>query len=191
MNAKNKTDYPETGVKYAVDRAEETARAKSLVRQYVNFLRLFGFNPQHYRVDYTILKAVVKRYLMDVERLHHFHDITRIDSHKIADYLTYWLCKLRPIVVDKPQAYCETTHPAKHLRHAFFINEVFAICVGIGRINAKRGDNGGVTMPTKLFDSLAYELKYRPTSGDTLSLTYYMIDETSARITNRPANTAG
>ncbi|GBU21497.1 hypothetical protein R80B4_01390 [Fibrobacteres bacterium R8-0-B4] len=185
MNAKNKTDHPDADAKYVTDRAKETARAKSLVRHYVNFLRLFGFNPQHYRLDYAILKAVVKRYLKDVERLHYFHDITRIDSHKIAGYLTYWLCKLKPIVVDKPQAYYEAIPPVKHLRHAFFINEMFAICVGIGRINAKRGKSCGVTMPTRLFDSLAYELKYRQTNGDTLSLTYYIIDGTSQQPTAR------
>jgi hypothetical protein len=164
---------------YEVDPAEETAKAKFLLRQYVAFLKICGYNPQFYRMDYTILKAVVKRYLMDVERLHNFHGMPRIDCHKIAGYLTYWLCRLKPIVVDKPQAYYGETHPVKHLRHPFFINEMFAVTVGVGCINATRKDlvsGGGVAMSKEFFNSLTYGLKYRYLNGDTLSMMYYMID---------------
>ena len=64
---------------------------------------------------------------------------------------------------------------------SLFINEMFSVCVGVGRINERREKSGagGVIIPGELFNALTYSLKYRQLPGDALSMMYYMLDTAS------------
>lgn len=46
-----------------------------------------------------LVSEIVFRYLCDVRRIKEFHrsEIENINEFKIAGYLTYWICKIRPV----------------------------------------------------------------------------------------------
>jgi len=164
-------------------KAEIALRARYVINSYADFLKMLDLNPQFYRLDMIVLRAVIRRYLKDVDRLHTYHDMPRIDCRKIAGYYTYWFCKLKPIhIVDKRGAYqdClddnELTGVSKL---SFFINELFSIHLGLGRINShysKSGSSTEILLDQKTYNTLLYSLKYRLISGDMLALTYEMVD---------------
>jgi hypothetical protein len=166
---------------YKVDPAVVTQRTRELLGKYTFFLMHAGFNPMHYAMDYTILKNVVMRYWGDVERLRHFHRMPRINSHKIAGYLTYWICKLRPITIRDQRFYLDNA--SKPLKHPHYINELFAACVGIGRLNEDRvkQSHKRVIISPELFDTFTYGLKYRVLTGDMLSMMYEVFDTASPK----------
>jgi hypothetical protein len=166
---------------YCIDPTTETLRARELLKKYAVFLMRAGFNPPDYAIDYAVLKTVVRRYWADVERLRHFHNMPRINSHKIAGYLTYWLCKLRPVMVRNKRIYLDNA--SNPLKHPHYINELFAAYVGVGRLNEDRRNAGakGVIMPAELFDTFIYGLKYRILTGDMLSMMYNVIDGASPK----------
>ena len=58
-------------------------------------LPIIEATPEEVLVDERILADVVTRYWRDVKRIHIFQTVP-IDCHKIAGYLTYWICMLRP-----------------------------------------------------------------------------------------------
>jgi hypothetical protein len=97
-----------------------------------------------------------------------------IDCNKIAGYIAYWICKLRPISVINTKIYLTNPNTPK------FINESFALYVACGRINSELEANGhknGIVIEDKTLDSLLYSLKYRVTPGDTLSLFFDMAEK--------------
>ena len=79
--------------------------ARTLIRQYYDVLRVLQLDAHQYRLDPIILLNVAERYWLDVDRLHRYHSIERIDRHKIAGYLTHWICKLRPVAVAQNDIY--------------------------------------------------------------------------------------
>jgi len=166
---------------YSADPAIVTQRTRELLGKYTFFLMRAGFNPVHYRIDYTTLKNVVMRYWGDVERLRYFHDMPLINSHKIAGYLTYWICKLRPITINDQRFYLDNI--SKPLKHPYYINELFAACIGIGRLNEDRAKQNykGVIVSPELLDTFTYGLKYRVLTGDTLSMMYEVFDAASPK----------
>jgi len=162
---------------YQVDAEEVTQRARLLLKSYTHFMCKAGFSPIDYKIDYTVLKTVAMRYWIDVERLKHFHNMSRINSHKIAGYLTYWICKLRPITVKSQSVYLNAD--LKPMKHPHFINELFAATVGVGRLN--EGRSKGVAVSASVFDTFIYGLKYRTMTGDMLSMMFNVIDDCSPR----------
>jgi hypothetical protein len=166
---------------FCIDNTAVTLRAHEILKKYTVFLTRAGFNPPDYAIDYAILKNAVRRYWIDVERLKYFHPMQRINSHKIAGYLTYWLCKFRPIIVKNKYAYLNNS--ANHLKHPHYINELFAACLGLGRLNEdrKKQNTKGVIMPPGLFDTFTYGLKYRVLTGDMLSMMYEIFDGASPK----------
>jgi hypothetical protein len=167
---------------------DKTARAdiytREILQQYIRFLRTSGLNPLFYHMDADTLRVVVKRYLDDVDRIHRYHDIDLIDCHKIAGYLTYWICRLKPIrVVDKRGTYqgdIKDNVVRKIANASFYINEIFAIFLGLSRIDArlkKAGINKIVAIDKNFVNTLVYSLKYRPITGDMLSLVFYMTEK--------------
>jgi len=151
-----------------------TSTARLLFNDYYGFLRRFKVDNSLYSLNHYILRDVATHYWRDVERLHHFHNMPLIDSRKIAGYLAYWICKLRPINVVNHRVYLMDTDTPK------YINETFAVYVVCGRINSALAANGykcGVVIDNKTLDSLLYTLKYRATSGDTLTLFFEMVEQ--------------
>jgi len=149
------------------DKAIEASKsAKFLINSYYNFLRCLRLNANDYKIDYYIMKDVAVHYWRDVERLHAFHKMPRINSSKIAGYYGYWICKLRPISVINTGVYSDCRTVSK------FMNEAFALHVGCGRINAslKLTNRENIKIDGDILDTLLYSMKYRVMSGDALSL---------------------
>ncbi len=147
-----------------------------MVETYFVLLRFFDITDQDIEIDYEIANQVVSRYFRDVERIKHFHSFDRIDCHKIAGYLTYWISRLKPLFVRNYNTY------SKIESHAREINEIFAILVGCGRIKAdyrERGISDQVVLNRDFFYALSYTLRYRQTTPDLLTLNYYLLDKYS------------
>jgi len=150
------------------------ATTKHLLGEYARFIRDFRADVHKYQIDHYAIKDVATHYWRDVERLHSFHNMPLIDSRKIAGYLAYWICKLHPIGVTGYRVYFDNPQKPK------FVNESFALYVVFGRINAALEANGykqRIALDNKILESLLYTLKYRATSGDTLSLLFEMAEK--------------
>ena len=171
--------------RYFPDSAKVTATLTSLIRQYYKTLNHFRLDARGYRLDRAVLKNAVERYWMDVDRLHRYHSLPRIDRHKIAGYLTYWICRLRPISL------LEDSQTLDKPARAIFINELFATYVSLARIQTKRRKSGADTtlqISAGLLHAFLYGLRYRPFSGDTMAMMYYML---AAEAGARPAEAEG
>jgi len=152
---------------------KESQTTQMLINLYHEFFSRFNVDLSLYHLDIVVLKDISRRYWRDVERLHKFHNITHIDNHKIAGYLTYWISKMKPISVSDNHVYLANAKPP------MFINELFALYVAIGRINYHLEaihSNKIVTVDSNFLKSFLYTLKYRITTGDNLSMTYYFIE---------------
>jgi hypothetical protein len=156
--------------------------ARSIAAQYCAFLRTTGLNPMFYDMDVDTLRVVIKRYLDDVDRIHRYHAIEKIDCYKIAGYITYWFCRLKPIrVVDKRAAYKQDIKDdavRKIASKSFYINELFAMFLELGRINAHHNRIKNV-FDSDFINTFTYSLKYRLITGDMLALMYGIIDRSA------------
>jgi hypothetical protein len=129
-----------------------------------------------YDIDTFVVMEIAKRYHLDEMRIKFFHpEIVAMDGHKKAGYLCYWTSKLKPIKVRDYSAY--DTAPQKPR----YVNELFAFYLGCGKINAigkpndKRIDSGIITKD--FVTALLHTLRFRVTTGDNLSMLFYLIDE--------------
>jgi len=148
-------------------------KASFLVGKYYDFLNKFGVCAANYVLDKFAVKEIARRYACDVYRLHRYHSTERIDSHKIAGYLTYWICKFRPIHVKHFDVYFGDPKTPQ------FINETFALFIGMGRINEHYRQNNSdrkIFLGKSLINTFLYDLRYRAATGDMLSMAYYLIE---------------
>lgn len=163
-----------------IDPGRVSASSRHILDGYHRFLRKFKVDPRLYRIDPYVVKDVATHYWRDVERLHLFHDMPRIDCGKIAGYIVYWISRLRPIHVFSSIVYLTNPNVPK------FINESFAVYIACGRLNSEltaSGQQGRMIVDNKTLDSLLYSLKYRITSADALSLFFSM----AKKVTSDPA----
>ena len=141
---------------------------------YDEVLKTLALTVSQVGIDINIVNHIAARYSMDVERIHNYHDIPRLDCHKIAGYLTYWICRLRPIYVTDRSVY-ETNGQA-----ATVLNELLALYTGVGRIvssdNFKKG-NKKPNLKENFLQPFLYTLRNRPLNADLLSFIYYFVDE--------------
>jgi len=154
------------------EKAVETA--SFLVAKYYDFLNKLKLNAYNYGLDKLAIKDVARRYAYDVYRLHRYHHTEYIDRHKIAGYLTYWICKIRPIYIKNPEMCFENA------KSPLFINEAFALYVSVGRINAHYVQNGSgrkIFINDGFLDAFLYGLRYRTITGDMLSVAYYLAEK--------------
>jgi len=157
-----------------IDYTKVTASARHMISMYHLFLKQFKLNVYAYRLDYYVIKDVAVKYWRDVERLHSFHGMDRINAAKIAGYYAYWLSKLRPIAVIDIGQYSERVGAAK------FVNELFAVYLACGRINEslqKAGYSGYAQIDADTISTLLYTMRYRTTSGDNLTLFFNMVEK--------------
>ena len=131
-----------------------------------------GFINGEIELDHQIVSSVVDRYLRDVLRIRFYHhEIAHIDCHKISGYLTYWICKLKPLKVMK-SAY------QKNLKFSHLINENLAWNLSITRINyQKQPPYKTIVQNNNFILYFLYTLHYRPINPDSLSITYYLLDK--------------
>lgn len=141
----------------------------ALINAYYTFLDLFDLSEDDVIFDEEKIIEVCERYLMDVDRLLRYHYIERIDCHKIAGYLTYWICKIKPLQIRDSY-----NKEVSALREA---NELLAIIVSVGRINENHiGEGRQVLVKQEFLEAFIYTLRYRPLNGDLLSIIYYFVD---------------
>jgi hypothetical protein len=141
---------------------------------YEAFLRMTGLRESEVPYNAREINEVIDRYWKDVKRLKDFHGIKYIDSHKIAGYLTYWICKIRPFYVENPGS----PEFQGKTKYALFANEIISILLSMGRINAERvkKSKSQVYMPKEIYQPFTYHLRYRRYDADSLTLIYYLID---------------
>jgi len=160
----------------SITKAKALRTASFLVEKYYDFLNRLKLNAGNYALDMAIIKDVARRYAYDVDRLHRYHGTERIDRHKIAGYLTYWICKLRPISLKNHEVYFENA------KSPLYINEAFALFIAMGRFNAhyvQTGSGQKIVVSESLLDAFLYGLRYRATTGDMLSMAFYMTEKNS------------
>lgn len=113
-------------------------------------------------INRRILAGVIHDYFVDTKRAKDFHKIKHTNPEKVYAYLAYWLLRRKPIQVIKIFKGCE------------FVNELFITMFLSSSITAEKNiskeqkeDN-----PTfkKLRGLLFYNLKYRPTSQQSIEL---------------------
>ncbi|MCL2036248.1 MAG: hypothetical protein FWG83_02525 [Oscillospiraceae bacterium] len=149
---------------------------KLLLEEYKKFADIFEIDIKNdYTMDVYTLRDVVGRYFRDVRRIHAFQDIQRIDCHKIGGYLCYWFAKLRPIKV-RDEKYLNKPEFSKN------INELFALVVSLGRISSNLEMNNfhaPIYVDEDFTKTFVYNLKYRQTTGDNLSMVFYFLEKSA------------
>ena len=123
-----------------------------------------------------ILYELTYRYIADVRRIRDYHkdEIFPIDEYKISGYLSYWICKLRPV-----------QHEARlkrFTRTQSLLNEELAFHVSISRINEERAVKGLPRIDfhkdkergSSFINNLFYTMKFRLTTGDNLAQIYQL-----------------
>jgi len=145
-----------------------------ILEAYDNFIQKYS-NKDKYGIDVFVVMEISKRFYMDEARIKNFHpQIKELDDHKKAGYLTYWASKLKPIAVRDFSVY-DDNPTAPH-----YINELFAVHLGFGKINySQKPDNkiGSGIITAEFMSSLLHTLKFRATTGDNLSMIFYLVDE--------------
>jgi hypothetical protein len=92
----------------------------------------------------------------------------------MSGYLTYWICKLKPIQIIDPEIYKDNNRAAE------VANELVSLFISSARINESNAAKGRYVLIKDPFVlPCVYTLKYRPITGDMLSLIYYLLDESS------------
>lgn len=106
----------------------------------------------------AILTQVVKSYFYDVERLKHFHSISRIDGYKQAAFMIKWLVNFKPIrFTDENPNEVKAFH--------LCINEIYAIKVGLSMAYIPESK-----LTTTGMHKLVYNMYYRNFDEHTYTL---------------------
>jgi len=118
-----------------------------------------------------IVEELTYRYIVDTIRIKKFHpkEINVIDEYKIAGYLSYWICKLRPVQYNEMLDRFTKTQSV--------INEELSFHIAIARINDERVIKNRPKInfqskqdeTKKFINNLFYTLKFRLNTGDTIS----------------------
>ncbi|MCL2755075.1 MAG: hypothetical protein FWD35_05105 [Oscillospiraceae bacterium] len=169
------------------EQSEINSRAKCLTLAFAVFCQTCGLDKKRYALDSAILNDVCERYYRDRNRLRQSHPpMDRIDRHKISGYTSYWLCKLKPIKIVGAEEEIQAEYKSHvvlkssdgtedsailRINDALAVNEKFALFVSCGRLH-----NAGSKLSENVYIPLLYNLRYRPTSGDALSLIYYLAE---------------
>lgn len=143
---------------------------KYLCNAYVDFIEFYEVKASLLSFDTVMAHDISRRYFKDVDRLHNYHNIRRVDASKIAGFTTWWITKLRPISVLNQRTY--ESAPKFYV----FVNELFALYIATGRLVCKPSIES-IRLTEEFLTMFLYTLKYRKTSGDTLSLMYYLTEK--------------
>jgi len=122
-----------------------------------------------------IIDNIIERCLKDFKRISNHHEgVKNPDIHKTAAYLTYWVCKLRPIQILDFSVYDK-------LPYSKYIVELHAVLAGCAVINAgeerKNGESLDLYKLKPILADMFYILKYCNQNPDLLGILYYFIDK--------------
>lgn len=120
-------------------------------------------DPSKCFISFPIVEEIIARFLNEKDILEDAHDnINNIDPFKMTSLLTYWIAKLKPVIILEKK-------PDKYER---FLNEYLAIAIAIAISYYYSDYNDLPEVTEKLIDDLKYTLRYRVVTGRMLSLTY-------------------
>lgn len=115
-----------------------------------------------YRLSNAIIMEIIERFINDKEVIEEYHKggIQGIDEYKVAGILSYWIVRLKPIMI-------EIDYPDSIAQYA---NEYLALAVVQSLYYQKYNKLPKLT--AKLIKNLLYALRYDLLNGGTLSLVY-------------------
>lgn len=109
-----------------------------------------------------ILRHVVDNYFVDVERTKDFHGNERVNRYRQAAFTLKWVSKLRPIQLKPGHSITDAS---------MFINEIYAIQLAMHYLKKPLKN-----LPPPFLADLLYDLHFRPTDGEILTLVMRAID---------------
>ena len=111
-----------------------------------------------------VLRHCVDNYFIDIERLKDFHGSERVNRHRQAAYTLKWVSKLRPIQMERGHAITDAS---------MYINEIYAIHLALAYLR-----KAATSLDRQVLADLLYDLHFRPTDGEVLTLVMRLIDAT-------------
>lgn len=138
---------------------------------FADFLDTYKVDYADISLDTCIVEDISMRYHKDEKRLMENHKMKGINAQKAAGYLTYWIVKLRPLSITS-NAKNYHKRPTLYL----YINEAFAFYLATGRLNSAK-KRGEIALSKDFLSAFFYILKYRPTTGDNLTMHYHLMDK--------------
>ena len=113
------------------------------------------------KLSLPVVENIIERYLKDQEKTEEFHEkIDGIDNYKKAGYLSFWIVKLRPIMI-------LTDTPTKE---EMLINELLAISITCALLYDKHSKIPPFN--DSILENLKYTLRYRINTRHQAALIY-------------------
>lgn len=113
------------------------------------------------KLSLPVIKDIINRYLEDQALTEESHErINGIDTYKQAGFLTFWIVKLKPVMIllDVPT------------KTEMLINEQLALSISAGLLYGKHNQEPPFSL--KLIEDLKYTLRYRIYTRHDLALIY-------------------
>ncbi len=128
---------------------------------------------QGVELDYRIVTQIAVRCTREIDKIEHIHKIDP-DHYKQASFISYWICKLKPVYISDQKVYTLNTEMAK------IINEYLAIQVAMFIINSVRADNHIASRITyvkirPMIKELFYTLVHCDVSASALAIIFQFI----------------
>ena len=162
--------------------------AKFLSKMYIHFLAQRGLDEGFLHLNLVVLLDASRRYCRDLQRIRDGHIDIEIEDHaKRAGFITYWINKLKPISWSEKVDELDNLWTEKideldnEVKRSYrYVNEIFAIYIACGAVTSRSADAEKklnlISHVGEYFDQLFhYNLRYRTTTGYSLSLVYYVL----------------
>ena len=149
--------------------------AKYLLTAYEDFIFKRGFDEGILHLNPFILLEVSTRFLWENDNIIATHNITYVDKPKQAGFVTYWICRLKPITWSG-----ETSTNGLSALDYQYVNEMFAVYASFGILLPETGTvakrlNLNNAFGKDFTDTFQYTIRYHTISGYGLSLIYYLL----------------
>jgi hypothetical protein len=118
-------------------------------------------DPKKFKLSLPVTREAIVRFLSHKDLIEDYHPgLNGSDEFKIAGYLTYWISKLKPVMI-------LGADPDENER---LINEYLAINFAVSFIYDRK--NVLMTLSKKLLQDLTYSLRYRTLTVRMLPIIY-------------------
>ena len=116
-------------------------------------------------VNAELLQKTVIDYFVDIDRLKHYENISRISVSKIYAYETYWILQRKPIQITRPDGIDESN---------LYINEKVCTAMIIPKMFAEAGrrPNDKNRKLQKFMNLIFYTFKYRDYTKKVIGAAY-------------------
>jgi hypothetical protein len=138
----------------------EASYLKLIVKVYNGIVPTITREPNNFKLSAAIAKEAVRRFIEHKDLIEDSHPTMKgSDSFKVAGYLSYWITKLKPVLILEPD-------PDKN---EILINEFIAISVSLTYLWER---HNLLILSGKIIDDLKYTLRYRVVTVRTLPIIY-------------------